>query len=459
MKHLGIEVSVKNIPVLDPAFIPMGLFNRAFLKTANKPVSFALERSGGQVAVCHTYIHGTPEMAEADAYYADRLVKSMLWMKGGFRVYVSGDEKIAQNLKAAYSAGGSRAFDAEFMSGVYEKPFEVVLCDCVPAETGASEAVGRHLGGCRIGFDAGGSDRKVSAVIDGEPVFSEEVVWFPKTNADPDYHYNGIVAALKSAAEKMPRVDAVGVSSAGIFIDNRTMVASLFLKVGKEEFNRKVKDIYIRAVRDTFGPEVPLVVCNDGDVSALAGAMGLGENQVLGIAMGTSEAVGYVDEKGNITGWLNELAFMPVDAAPDAMEDEWSGDIGCGVKYFSQDGVIKLAPRAGIELEESLSPAEKLKIVQKRMETDCPAAAKVYQSIGTYLGHTLAYYYELYHCKHVLLLGRVMSGKGGDLILDEAKRVLADEYPECTGKLFPALPDEKARRVGQSVAAASLPEV
>ena len=32
------------------------------------------------------------------------------------------------------------------------------------------------------------------------------------------------------------------------------------------------------------------------------------------------------------------------------MEDEWSGDIGCGVKYFSQDGVIKLAPRAGIEL-------------------------------------------------------------------------------------------------------------
>ncbi len=459
MKHLGIEVAVKNIPVLDPAFIPMGLFNRAFLKTAKKPVSFALERAGGQMAVCYTYIHGTPEMAEADTYYADRLVKSMLWMKGGFRVYVSGDEGIFQSLKAAYSASGSRAFDAEFMSGVYEKPFEVVLCDRVPDETDASQAVGRHLGGCRIGFDAGGSDRKVSAVIDGEPAFSEEVVWFPKTNTDPDYHYDGIVAALKSAAEKMPRVDAVGVSSAGIFIDNRTMVASLFLKVGKEDFDRKVKDIYIRAVRDTFGPEVPLVVCNDGDVSALAGAMGLGENQVLGIAMGTSEAVGYLDEKGNITGWLNELAFMPVDAAPNAMEDEWSGDIGCGVKYFSQDGVIKLAPRAGIELEESLSPAEKLKVVQKHMEADCPAAAKVYRSIGTYLGHTLAYYYELYHCKHVLLLGRVMSGKGGDLVLEEAKRVLADEYPECTGKLFPALPDEKARRVGQSVAAASLPEV
>ena len=69
----------------------------------------------------------------------------------------------------------------------------------------------------------------MSAVTDGEPVFSEEVVWFPKTTADPDYHYEGIVSALKSAAAHMPRVDAVGVSSAGIYIENRTMVASLFL--------------------------------------------------------------------------------------------------------------------------------------------------------------------------------------------------------------------------------------
>ncbi len=459
MKHLNVEVPMKNIPVLDPAFIPINLFNRAFLKDAKKPVSFGVERNDGQVAVCHTYIHGTPEMLDADLYYCDRLVKSILWMKGGWRIYVSGDETVFSALRAAYTQVGSRAFDADFMAGVYEKPFEVVLCDKVPDEKGASQAVGRHLDGCRIGFDAGGSDRKVSAVINGEPVFSEEVVWFPKLNADPDYHYNGIVDALKSAAEKMPRVDAVGVSSAGVFVDNRTMVASLFLKVPKDEFDKKVKDIYLRAVRDTFGEDVPVVVANDGDVSALAGAMGLDENNVLGIAMGTSEAVGFVDKNGNITGWLNELAFMPVDASPKAMEDEWSGDIGCGVKYFSQDGVIKLAPRAGIELDETLSPAEKLKVVQSLMEEGSEQAEKVYRSIGTYLGHTLAYYYELYRCKHVLLLGRVMSGKGGDLILAEAKRVLADEYPECAEKLLPALPDEKARRVGQSVAAASLPEI
>ena len=143
--------------------------------------------------------------------------------------------------------------------------------------------------GCRIGFDAGGSDRKVSAVIDGETVYSEEVVWFPKTNSDPDYHYDGIVSALKSAAEHMPRVDAVGVSSAGVFINNRTMNASLFLQVPKDIYDVKVKDIYIRAIRDTFG-DVPYSVINDGDVSALAGAMSLNDNSVLGIAMGTSEA-------------------------------------------------------------------------------------------------------------------------------------------------------------------------
>ena len=319
-------------------------------------------------------------------------------------------------------------------------------------------AIGRHRDGCRIGFDAGGSDRKVSAVVDGETVYSEEVVWFPKVNSDPQYHYDGIVAAMKSAAEHMPRVDAVGISSAGVYIDNRTMSASLFLQVPKDLFDAKVKDIYIRAVTDTFG-DVPYAVVNDGDISALAGAMSLEDNNVLGIAMGTSEAVGYVDSEGRVTGWLNELAFVPVDVNPEAMRDEWSGDIGCGVKYFSQDSVIKLAPAAGIELDPELSPAEKLKVVQGLMAEDDPRAAKIYASIGTYLGHSLAYYYDLYGYKYVLLLGRVMSGKGGDILFETTKKVLADEYPELEGKLQLTLPDEKFRRVGQSMAAASLPEI
>lgn len=456
MEHLGIKMEVSCRPELDPGFIPLEKFNRAFLAEAKKPVGICVERAGGEMASYHTFIHGTPDMRQADRCYIDRLVKFLLWMKGGFRIYISGDAEIYAYLRDAYRPGGAREFDTEFMASVFERPFEVLFVEKLPENKEAAKAIGGHFSGCRIGFDAGGSDRKVSAVVDGETVYSEEVVWFPKINPDPDYHYEGFVSALKSAAAHMPRVDAVGVSTAGVVIDNRVMRASLFLQVPQDLFDKKVKNIYLRAVADTFG-DVPCSVVNDGDVSALAGAVSLESNNVLGIAMGTSEAVGFVDENGCITGWLNELAFAPVDISGDAMRDEWSGDIGCGVKYFSQDSVIKLAPAAGIELEESLSPAEKLKAVQKLMEAEDPRAAGIYRSIGVYLAHSLALYWSHYHFYHVLLLGRVMSGKGGDLLLETCRRTLAVEYPELVDKIHLALPDEKFRRVGQSAVAASMP--
>ena len=455
MVRYGVTVDYQNKPVLDPEFTPLLKFNQAFLATATKPVSIAVERADKQMATCHTKIHGTPEMAEADRYYIDRLVKTLLWMKGGFRVYVN-DKDIYEYLSGVYCEGGARAFDWDFMANIFDHPFEVIFTDAVPEALDLPKPIGGHLEGCRIGFDAGGSDRKVSAVIDGETVYSEEVVWLPKVTPDPQYHYDGIVDAFKSAASHMPRVDAVGISSAGIFINNRTAAASLFLAVPKDLFDAKVKDIYIHAVKDTFG-DVPYAVANDGDVSALAGTMSLNDTNVLGIAMGTSEAVGYIDKSGNVTGWLNELAFCPVDANPDAMQDEWSGDIGTGCKYFSQDGVIKLAPRAGIELDLNEPPAHNLKKVQQLMEADDPRAAQVFHDIGVYLGHTLAYYYDNYGFKYVLLLGRVMSGKGGDLLLETCKKVLEDEYPAVNEAIRLTLPDEKFRRVGQSMAAASLP--
>ena len=458
MKVYGIDVPVRNVPALDAAFVPIGAFNRAFLRTADKPVGVAVERADGQTASVKTFLHGTPERAAADRCYLDRLVKTILWTKGGFRIYVSENEAAYRWLKEAYAPGGARAFDRGFMEDVYERPFEVVWADELPPEKDAPQRLGGHLDGCRIGFDAGGSDHKVSALIEGECVYDEEVVWFPKEQTDPQYHYDGIVAALKSAAAHLPRVDAVGVSSAGVYINNRTMVASLFNKVPRAQFEARVKDIYLRAVRDTFG-DVPCAVVNDGDVSALAGRMSIGEANVLGIAMGTSEAAGYVDAEGRITGWLNELAFVPVDVAPDAPPDEWSGDVGCGVKYFSQDGVIKLAPRAGIELDAKLSPAEKLKAVQRLVEEGSPAAERVYDSVGTCLGHTLAFYHGLYGMRHVLLLGRVMSGRGGERILAEARRVLSDEYPAVAAQVALQLPDERFRRLGQSAAASSLPNI
>lgn len=457
MNFLGIEIDVRNLPELDPGFIPINKFNQAFLKDASKPLGIAVERGNGEIAVVNTFIHGTPELRQADHYYVERLVKTILWMKGGWKVYVCGDEDTAEYLRSVYCAGGQQDFDWDYMSSVFEHPFTIVSTDALPTAKDSPKAIGGHVQGCRIGFDAGGSDRKVSAVIDGETVFSEEVVWYPKLNSDPDYHYDGIVSALKAAAEHLPRVDAVGVSSAGVYINNRTMNASLFLKVPADLFEQKVKNIYIRAITDTFG-DVPYCVVNDGDVTALAGAMSLNDSNVLGIAMGTSEAGGFVDQEGRITGWLNELAFMPVDANPDAMRDEWSHDIGCGVKYFSQDGVIKLAGPAGIPLEESLSPAEKLKAVQELMAVDDPRAQEIYRSLGVYLAHALAHYSDLYGFRNVLLLGRVMSGKGGELLLESCRNVLKDEYPVLSETVNIALPDEKFRRVGQSAVAASLPE-
>ena len=80
MEFLGVNINMKNSPELDPGFIPLHLFNKAFLATAKKPVSIAVERAKGEMACYHTFIHGTPEMKEADCFYIDRLVKFILWM-------------------------------------------------------------------------------------------------------------------------------------------------------------------------------------------------------------------------------------------------------------------------------------------------------------------------------------------------------------------------------------------
>ncbi|MBQ8879600.1 MAG: ROK family protein [Clostridia bacterium] len=452
---------------LDPGFMPMAVVYRDFqaaVKAAGgEKLTIGLERNGGLTSVftVDVYKDGTGH-DEENHDFVERIIKTLLWVKGGYKIIIAGSKVIADRIKADYSEGGIRAFDSKFMSEVYEAPFEVVNVpfDKAPHENESAAPVGRHLDGCRIGFDAGGSDRKVSSVVEGEATYSEEVVWFPKLQNDPQYHYNGIMEAMRTAASKMPRVDAIGVSTAGVVIGNRIMTSSLFLKVKNENpeaFEKVVKNIYTDIARELGN--VPIEVANDGDVTALAGAMDLDDNNVLGVAMGTSEAGGYVDGNGNITGWLNELAFVPADYNKSAMVDEWSGDYGCGVKYFSQDAVIKLAPTAGIELDESASPAEKLKVVQKLMAEGDDRAAKIYESIGAYFGYAVAYYAIFYDIKHVLLMGRVSSGEGGSILHKTAEKVLSEEFPELSEKITIHLPDESSRRVGQSIAAASLPNI
>ena len=457
MNYLGIDYSVKNMPALDPGFIPFGVWAKAYLNEAERPFKIAVERDHGKITVYETRLRGEA-FAAANIRFAERLVKMLLWSAGGFRIYLQGDDTIAAHICDAYCPGGAREFDAGFEFDMFERPLEVIICseDDFPTANEQPIRVGGHTNGCRIGFDAGGSDRKVSAVIDGKTVYSEEVVWHPKTSADPQYQFDGIVAAFQTAASKMPRVDGIGVSSAGTFVGNAPMVSSLFIKVPRER-REEVKTIYDRAAKEIG--DVPIVVANDGDVSALAGAMSLHEGAVMGLAMGTSEAVGYVNADCNLLGWFSELAFAPVDLNDHAMRDEWSGDIGVGCKYFSQDAVIKLAPAAGIALAESLTPAEKLKEVQKLAEQGVSYAQDIFKSIGVYLGHTLCLYEMFYDIRNLIVLGRVASGVGGDLIVAECRQVLNEEYPELAQKLRVMLPDEEFRRVGQSMAAASLPEV
>jgi predicted NBD/HSP70 family sugar kinase len=452
----------KITPALDDTFQPAALASRMFREAVAEigvPLVIGLERSNAEVARYETNVfpEGHPNF-EFNFPYVERIVKFLLWQRGGFKVYIGGPRLIGDYIAKCYAPDGSRKFDYHFMGEqVYEQTFQVVPCavEDVPAARETGQRLGRNLEGHRIGFDLGASDRKVSAVVDGRVLYSEEVVWEPRKQTDPDYHYREIMTALQTAASKMPRLDAIGGSSAGIYIDNRPMVASLFRGIPRERFD-EIRNLFIRIQKEM---NVPLDVINDGDVTALAGSMSIEDNGILGIALGSSEAAGYVNLEGHIMGWLNELAFAPIDYSPTAPQDEWSGDRGVGALYFSQQCVFRLAPKAGIELPSNLTDAEKLVVVQKQLEAGHEGALKIWQSMGTYLGYGLAHYADFYDIKHVLILGRCTSGRGGDLLLEGARQVIQAEFPELLDKIALHLPDEKIRRVGQSVAAASLPVI
>ena len=445
---------------LDPGFQPAVLVNRNYIATAKKsghalPLVIGLEREGGLVSRFETVVR--PEADAETLRHVERIVKFLLWARGGWKLFIGGPKAIGEFIRKTYSMRGARKFDCEMMEIAYGKKFRVVITTpgMVPANREMQVAAGGHLKGCRIGFDLGASDYKVSAVIDGEPVFTEEAPWDPKNQANPEYHYHHVFAGLHRAAAHLPRVDAIGGSSAGIIVDNEIRVASLLRAIPKKDFTKAAK-IFKRIQKEW---NVPLVVMNDGDVTALAGALSLRKKGMLGIAMGSSEAAGFMDKHGRILGWLNELAFAPVDYNPEAAADEWSGDRGVGVMYFSQQAVNKLLPTAGISLPENLGLPERLKEVQGLMAKDDPRAAKIYETIGVYLGYAMAHYADFYDFNDALILGRVTTGRGGDIVLEKAHEVLKEEFPAVAAKIALHMPDEKSRRVGQAVAAASLPEV
>ena len=451
-------------PILDPGFVPAVLWNRAYQQrcaadSGARPFAIALERPDGTVSRFDTRV--LPHLGEnvpLNIRYAERLVKALLWFRGGYRVILGGDEAIAGAVRAIYSPTGAREFDFEFLgSKVHGRPLTVEsrpLAE-MPEARETVTPLGRHLDGARIGFDLGGSDRKCAAVLNGRVVFSEEVTWDPYFQSDPQYHYDGINDTLRRAAAHLPRVDAIGGSAAGVYVNNEVRAASLFRGVSPEDFEKRIRRIFFDLQKEWTG--VPFELANDGEVTALAGSMSFGENGVLGVSMGTSVAGGYVTTDGSITPWLNELAFAPVDYRENAPLDEWSGDLGCGVQYFCQQGVARLAPVAGLQYPPEMKFAERLVAVQERLAAGDDRARRIYETIGTCFGYTIAHYADFYDIRILLILGRVTSGEGGAIIIEKAGEVLRAEFPELAARIRLRTPDEKDKRHGQAVAAASLP--
>ncbi len=454
------DVVPASLPRLDPGFRPLSLGVRNFRgNLPDQPAWLRMALVQGEGAIARKDIPVFPEGSGRDAdnlRCASWVLNFLLWARGGHRVFLQGPPRLCQALAAEYAPEGIHAFDARLMEQAFAQRFDVRIVEdgSMPEAMARPLTLGGHLEGCRIGFDLGASDYKIAAVKEGEAVFSTEIPWDPRNQPDPAYHYERIQEGLRLAAAHLPRVDAIGGSSAGILVENRIRVASLFRSVPQETFRAQVETLFPR-LQQEWG--VPLDVINDGDVTALAGAISLGLTGILGIAMGSSEAVGFLDRGGHITGWLNELAFAPVDANPDAGTDDWSGNPGIGAAYFSQQAVNRLAPAAGLSFPADMGLPERLKQVQERMAQGDSAAAEIFDSIGVFLGYAIPWYEEFYELDHAMILGRVTSGAGGEVILARAKEVLAAEFPEVARRVSLFLPDEKSRRVGQAVAAASLP--
>jgi len=452
------------IPELDPAFRPAALSQRALescLESSSslETVHLALVRPDQSVYRFKiTLLPDVPEHVELNTFLLERQIKFLLWSRGAATIQSDASPALCQRLHQYYVENPLGQFDAAMMGEkIFESPFKVhsVATSELPEAKSESSPLGGHLSGCRIGFDLGGSDQKIAAMIDGEAIFSEEIVWDPIPQQDPQWHYDHIMSLLQRAASKLPQVDAIGGSAAGVYVQNQVKVASLFRGIPEDLFQSRVKGLFMEMKR--AWRNIPFEVVNDGEVTALAGSMNLGHPAVLGIAMGTNQAAGFVTPEGQITSWLNELAFAPIDYRDGAPRDEWSGDVGCGVQFFSQQAVARLIPASGLEIDRSLPFPEQLVAVQTFMAKGDDRAAAIYRTMGVYLGYALAQYKDYYPFEHLLLLGRVTTGTGADQMIEKAKEVLHQEFPIKAASIAFHLPGEKEKRHGQAMAAASLP--
>jgi len=480
---MKILLSRPQVPApLDPNFSPLVLGKRQYLQATTAcedELHWALPRADGCARYALKVFPEGHEDVEASIYLAGVLIQEMIWQRSASQLLLAGPPSICEAIAKMYSEGGAYEFESSSMPnvcGTPEVPFQVNIVSVgdLPEARDTPQVCGKDASGCRLAFDLGKSDIKVVAVKDNEVLYSKETEW-DVTNPDPEYHYEAIIAAMKLGKDALPQIDAIGGSATGtVSGNNEATWCDIFPNVPPDVYKEKVVNIFQRIAKELAG-DVPLKVINDGEVTALAAVQKIKSGNVMGISMGSSEGGGYANEDGNLIGWINELCYIRLDLNPLAPRDPWSKGAHTGLShmYLGQRGATKLAAKAGIEGKEELmyphpemctirheNHAQCLKLIQKAMTDPAsePQCRKLYETVGVYLGYGLAQYCEFYKIDHVMILGRVSKGAGGDLMLSVAKKVLETEFPEFAGIQFHTA-DDHFKAVGQCIAAAALPEI
>jgi len=467
---------------LDPNFAPFVLGKKNYLRYASgspHTMEFALERAGGLAAreKCPVFADNHADV-DASIHMCGVMIQQLMWERSGFRLSLCGPPKQCEALKKLFSVTGRYAFEVKTMPkvcGTPDVPFEVRIVS-KPDELAVSKdqpiVCGKDASGCRLAFDLGKSDIKTVAVRDNQVIESSETEW-DVTNPDPQYHWDAILKAMKATAAKLPYVEAIGGSATGtVGANNEAHWCDIFPNVPPDVYKEKVTHIFNRLAKE-FGENVPIRVINDGEVTALAAIMKIGAGNVLGISMGSSEGGGYANKDGNLMGWISEFCYILLDLNPEAPYEPWTPHCGISHMYLGQRGATKLASKAGLDVGAEMNynhpsmnttkhepHAQCLKKIQAAIKDPalCAKATLIYETVGVYLGYGIAQYSEHYLIDHLMIMGRVSTGAGGDIMLKKAKEVLAAEFPHLMHIQFHT-PDDHFKRVGQCIAAAALPEL
>lgn len=487
MDLLVVEPAIK--APLDPGFAPVVLAKKKYREAAQgcaDSVAWALVRADGCARGELKVFPEDSKYYQASVILAGVMIQESIWRCGASSLILKGPAGICEALKAAYSPGGTYAFEVDVMPKAFghpDKPFEVTIVGRapfghldLPEGKDTPQVCGKSAAGCRLAFDLGKSDIKTVAVKDGKVLDSMETEW-DVTNPDPDYHFEAIVTALKGTigrakAQGFGDIQAVGGSATGtVSANNEATWCDIFPNVPPDVYKEKVVDIFKRIVKEVAG-DVPLKVINDGEVTALAAVQKIQKGNVMGISMGSSEGGGYANADGDLMGWINELCYMKLDMNPRAPTDPWTKGAHKGIShmYLGQRGATKNAYKICDVPENYKYPhpdmctikhedhAQCLKLIQAAMKSDPDNASDLYRTCGVYLGYALAQYQEYYTIEHVMILGRVSKGDGGDLMLKTASEVLEAEFPDLPKITFHTA-DDHFKAVGQCIAAAALPVI